>query len=329
MVGKSKSLRLLQVLELLSSQPGISMSDLVRELGLSERTIYRYLDTLSSEMNVPLYHRAGGYHLNGKAFLGPLNFTSEELFVTALALSTTPAASTKTFAEYAKSAFRKIESAVSTGAIETVQPWLEHSTVQKSPYCPNELPDMLEKILNSTVVGKQLKIDYYSARSAREKEMVFEPYAIAFRRHAWYVAGFSREHRKVIQLKMVRIRSISETGVKFIPPADFSVDDFYARSWEVWSGDTETEVQVRFSAKVAPIVKETRRHPTQRIEDQPDGSIIFSVRVDGSTEIGFWILGWGSEAEVLAPQVLRDHIASCARQMAQIYNKSFAKVSEY
>ena len=48
----------------------------------------------------------------------------------------------------------------------------------------------------------------------------------------------------------------------------------------------------------------THRHPSQRLGWRDDGSLDFSVRVDGLGEISWWILGYGPFAEVVAPEIL-------------------------
>ncbi len=39
----------------------------------------------------------------------------------------------------------------------------------------------------------------------------------------------------------------------------------------------------------------------------------------GTREIKYWVLGWGSQAEVLEPAVLREEVLAEARAMARLY----------
>jgi predicted DNA-binding transcriptional regulator YafY len=52
---------------------------------------------------------------------------------------------------------------------------------------------------------------------------------------------------------------------------------------------------------------------------QKDGSIVFEARVAGTDEIKFWVLSWGSKAQVLSPVSLRDEIVSEAKAMLHNY----------
>ncbi len=92
------------------------------------------------------------------------------------------------------------------------------------------------------------------------------------------------------------------------------------KSWNIMKGE-ETEVVIKFDHEIAPLIKETSWHPSQQIEDLPDGSILFKVTVAGTKEIGIWVMSYGYHAEVLYPQSLRDEIKLIADKMCKLYNK--------
>ncbi|WP_407079695.1 WYL domain-containing protein [Candidatus Hakubella thermalkaliphila] len=50
---------------------------------------------------------------------------------------------------------------------------------------------------------------------------------------------------------------------------------------------------MKFSPKVTRRVKKSTWHPSQVIEDLPDGGCIFTVRVSSTLEMTPWIRGWG------------------------------------
>ena len=95
------------------------------------------------------------------------------------------------------------------------------------------------------------------------------------------------------------------------------------KSWRVMRGE-ETEVVVKFDAKIAPLIKEVDWHPTQCVEDLPDGTILYTVTVAGTKEIGFWILSYGHHAEVISPESLREEIAATVDKMYQRYHTFFS-----
>jgi proteasome accessory factor B len=83
--------------------------------------------------------------------------------------------------------------------------------------------------------------------------------------------------------------------------------------------EVEVEVRLRFSPAVAPRVKESVWHHSQRIEDADDGGCELTMRVGGIREVRAWVLGWGADVEVLAPTALRDEVHAHAAHMLEIY----------
>ncbi|MCL4552401.1 MAG: WYL domain-containing protein, partial [Candidatus Marsarchaeota archaeon] len=127
------------------------------------------------------------------------------------------------------------------------------------------------------------------------------------------------EHEKVIQMKLLRFQEAKGTGVKFRVPDGFSVEDYFSLSWEAWAGGEPERVRVRFSPEMAQMVSEVKRHHTQEIYPQPDGGIVFEATVAGIEEIAIWIMGFGKDAEVLAPESLRLHVIDHISGMAANY----------
>jgi predicted DNA-binding transcriptional regulator YafY len=115
-----------------------------------------------------------------------------------------------------------------------------------------------------------------------------------------------------------RIKSLRLTEETFEMPEDFKVEDFMQTSFGVFRGKPQ-KVRIRFAAEVAGYISEKTWHKTQTLEPQNDGAIIFEARVAGTDEIKFWLMSWGSKAEVLSPAALRDEIRSEAEAMLQSY----------
>ena len=79
---------------------------------------------------------------------------------------------------------------------------------------------------------------------------------------------------------------------------------------------------------MAGYIKEKIWHESQKVEQQSDGSIIFEAEVAGTKEIKFWIMSWGSKAEVLEPESLRDEIREEAEVILERYKKIPDKMAE-
>lgn len=76
---------------------------------------------------------------------------------------------------------------------------------------------------------------------------------------------------------------------------------------------------MRYHLDVAGYIKEKIWHESQKIDPQQNGSIIFEAEVAATDEIKFWIMSWGSQAEVLEPESLREGIRLKAEKIAKRY----------
>ena len=75
------------------------------------------------------------------------------------------------------------------------------------------------------------------------------------------------------------------------------------------SGDPR-RVVIEFSREKAPLVRARVWHPTQALEDLPDGRVRFSFACIELTPVVSWVLEWGPHAQVLEPADLRETVIS-------------------
>jgi len=120
-----------------------------------------------------------------------------------------------------------------------------------------------------------------------------------------------------------RIKMLHQTKETFEVPKDFSLEDFTGLSFGVYQGEP-VHIKVWFHPDVAGYIKEKIWHESQKINPKPDGSIIFEAEVAGTDEIRFWIMTWGSKAEVLAPASLREEIRAEAEKVARQYESAIS-----
>jgi predicted DNA-binding transcriptional regulator YafY len=120
--------------------------------------------------------------------------------------------------------------------------------------------------------------------------------------------------------KVERIYEARLTDEPFTIPESFDPQRLLASAWGViWRDEVEIEVTLRFAPTVVRRVKESTWHLSQRIEDLPDGSCLFMVKVGSTQEIKPWVRGWGAAVEVLAPPAFRQEMIEEIKEMAKKY----------
>jgi predicted DNA-binding transcriptional regulator YafY len=76
-------------------------------------------------------------------------------------------------------------------------------------------------------------------------------------------------------------------------------------------------VRVIFSKRTAPYIRERLWHPSQKLRELEDGRLEVTLRVADTLEVRRWILGYGVQAEVVAPEGLREAMRLEAEALAE------------
>jgi predicted DNA-binding transcriptional regulator YafY len=137
--------------------------------------------------------------------------------------------------------------------------------------------------------------------------------------HALYVIAWDQRAKSVRAFKVERISGAQLRDETFSPPPGFSIAKHLASAWAIWSSTEPIEVELLFSTPAAARVQETIWHPSQRLETTPDGRMRLRFTVGAWLEIRHWVLGWGEDCEVVAPDELRKSIRQAADGMSRIY----------
>jgi proteasome accessory factor B len=147
------------------------------------------------------------------------------------------------------------------------------------------------------------------------------PYRLFYNNQKWHVLGRSSLHESVRTFELNCIRELKTTEECFPGDEDFDVSEYLGRAWSMVPEGRIYHVKLHFLPKVANNITETQWHSTQKVTRNGDGSAIVEFRVDGLSEITWWILGYGDQVQVLAPKALRERVLEVAANMIKLNQK--------
>lgn len=98
-----------------------------------------------------------------------------------------------------------------------------------------------------------------------------------------------------------------------------SIDQYMKNSFGIFRGTELHQVKVKFDSFAAPFVQERKWNDSQKIKNNKDGSINFSITVNSLVELKGWILNWGEHAKVLGPKELVDDMKRELEKMSNFY----------
>jgi proteasome accessory factor B len=137
-----------------------------------------------------------------------------------------------------------------------------------------------------------------------------------------------RGARRVFALDNLSAVKISPQ--RYSIPDDFDIEAFAARSVSgIMHSDTVTTVTVAYSPVVARAARADRVVRERTIRELPDGSAEIDYEIDDPGEFLRWVLKWGAEAEVLAPESVRRGAIALVRAIVARYDGDGSKVLKH
>ncbi|MDP2645526.1 MAG: transcriptional regulator [Desulfobacterales bacterium] len=308
---------------MLSSRMGKSATDLARELECTPRTIYRDLEALQ-EAGFPIYtERIKSKHLwsllDTVRHQIPLPVTFTELAALYFGFNLLNVFKDTFFYDSLKSLFQKIKNTLPPESItylENVEQTLQFGFKPYKEY--GKFKEIIRQVNEAAINKKSIEIVYYTMSRKSESRRKVDPYRIWFFNGTFYLIGHCHFRGDIRIFALDRIKLLHQTQNSFEIPDDFDLKEFLKPSFGVFQGKA-VNVKIRFSPDAAGYIKEKIWLEGQIIHEQADGSLVFEAEVAGTEEIKFWVMNWGSKAEVLEPESLKDEIREEAEAMLKIY----------
>jgi len=313
--------RIIQLL--VSARRGWSAADLAAELEVNPRTVYRDLEALQVA-GFPLYtERVEGRNLwsvlDTVKHQVPVPFSLPELMALYFGRDMLRVFQGTVFHDALDSLFHKVRTTLppeSVRYLESVERTLHVGLKPYKDYA--RFREMIQRAEEAAREQRTLEIVYYTMSRGREGRRRVDPYRIWFFNGTFYLIGHCHRRGEVRIFALDRIRMLSVTEERFEVPEGFDLEAFLRPSLGVFQGEP-VRVRVRFAPGAAGYIREKVWHESQAITPEADGSVVFEAEVAGLEEVRFWVLGWGSLAEVLEPEALREAVRAEARALAARY----------
>jgi predicted DNA-binding transcriptional regulator YafY len=222
----SPSTRMITLILLLQRQPNQKAADLAEELGVSVRTLHRYLELLE-EMGIPIYSERGphgGFSLVRGYKLPPLVFTPEEAFAFYLGTSLVEDMWGMLYAEAALGARVKLDNVLLNEQLAEVA-WSQRALISTGMHRMDvaAVSPFLERLKRGAREYRQIKMEYCGNTTAGHTERIVDPYALVHRSGWWYLVGHCNLRGAMRTFRVDRIQVLELLNSHFQPPEDFEI----------------------------------------------------------------------------------------------------------
>lgn len=321
---RDRTARLLRVLSVLQAagEGGITAGDVAKRTDMSLRSAYRDIRALEGELEIPTWNEGGRWGVvSAETFLPPLKLTQQEAVAVVLAARLM----TRFADEYdpvLSAAFEKLAEALPAPLRLHVARTLDSLATRR---LDTEFNRRVGQLTTAWAQGRVVEFTYapawYDGQQPPPVRRTVRPYLLepSVQTHALYLIGYDEGRGAMRTFKVERISDLSVTPRTFDAPDPLELERELRSAWDIISDQPVTEVVLRFAPPVAARVHEASWHPTQRVTEEPDGSLTWRARVAGTVEIRLWILSWGDDVEVVSPAALRKDVAATHARAAARY----------
>lgn len=184
--------------------------------------------------------------------------------------------------------------------------------------------DELDLLLRALIDQTRLVVDY-GGLVGEGRQHDFDPYSLVEHRGGLYLLGHSAQYRKTVWLAVDRIRSVEPKmdgdghKVHFRYPKSFDPARYTNGMFGIVDGEsTRVELAIQ-NEETEAYLRARQLHPTQRFFAGSDGRTHLELKVRGTAELSNWILSTSPWVEVLEPEELRSEIQRRLKQGAALY----------
>ncbi len=307
--------RLLGMIYILMKQGTVTAAELSERFEVSVRTIYRDMDTLSAA-GIPIYARRGkngGICLTEQFVLDKMLITKEEQQEILSGLISLR----ETRAEGEENILQKLGEFFKTDPVD----WL---AIDLSDWSGSR-KQLYEDIKDAVLERRLVRFDYYGKMGEMSRRTV-EPVQLLFKEYTWYLRAFCRERNAWRIFKLFRMKRLEVLSEVFVPRDGSDGEAGAGAEDQKEQALSSAVIDIRIDRKEAYRIYD--RFEEEEIEALPEGDFLVHMHADVDDWVYGVILSFGSSAEVLAPEEIRQEVRQRILDMAERYEGTGVKRRE-
>ncbi len=298
------------------------------------KTIRRDIDTLSRYY--PIVDERDGrevvYRYSGAYKYQPPPLTPAELATLVLAQESIAAtgltALGSPFARYGRTLMAKVKSSLHPTVrdkLDALAAVFGTASVAAKDFAPHA--EMIDRLTQAAVERRRIRLRYYTLATDTLTERIVEPYAVYFDPDGatLKLIGYDHHRSKILPFAIDHIRNLRETDEQFQRPADFDLQRYLSANCFNGIHGEPLDVRLRAHGVTARVFAERLFHDSQRTLErttrtaQQAETTTIEMRVARGRGLVRFILSWGADVEVLAPDSLRREVAAAYRDALRRY----------
>ncbi len=321
--------RLFRIYEKIREGTFPNVEYLSKEEEVSERTIKRDIQTLKYTLDAPISYSKSrnGYYLTKNWEFPFPELSTGEILTLFIANNLLKDLKGTPLYETGLTLSKKLEKLLPERVSIKDREIEEMLSISFQPIkIKKDIVDIFDKLFNSIRERNSVLIKYYTISRDEETERIVDPYHLYNFEGVWYLVAYCHKRGEVRDFALDRINGITVLKEKFNFKEDFNIKEYLQKSFRIYKGN-EDEFTLLFDPYQAKWIKERMWHNSQKISENPDGSLILKIK-GNKEEIKRWIIGYGKHVLVLEPESFREEIINELDELSEKYkNKGTPSVT--
>ncbi|MET0105798.1 MAG: WYL domain-containing protein [Sedimenticola sp.] len=296
-----------------SHRQGLSLNDIQEEFEVGRRTAERYRDAIlrifPDTVERRDYDRFKRWHIPRQRINDLVSVSADDLAALHSAEKLALSNNMQEVADRLNILSEKLKTRIDGKTLRRIEPDLE-ALIEAEGFAIRQGPKPkideanLEELHFAIKAGNEVTLTYMARGTRKTSKQHVQPYGFLYgSRH--YLVAYSPEQEDFRLYSLPNIQKVEVGEAVFERQEDFELDEYASRSFGVFQEDP-IDVVWKVSAEAAEDAREYMFHPTQKIEEQKDGSLIIRFNAGGMLEMCWELFKWGGSIEVLEPPSLVD-----------------------
>jgi predicted DNA-binding transcriptional regulator YafY len=316
--------RLLSILMLLQTRGQITARELAKRLEVSERTIYRDIEALSTA-GVPVYAERGpgGGCMLAEGYRTNLTGLTEDEVLTLFTPGMSRSLADLGVGRALEAALLKLLAALPSSHQQDIEHNRQRLYIDTVGwYYTSEASPFLHTLREAAWKDRKVHLTYRK-NTGEITERIVDPLGLVIKAGIWYLVALSHGNYRVFRIS--RVRNVILLNEPCERPPDFDLEQY----WITWSASFRTtwstyKAKIRVSPSLIPILPQIMGesiHKSIEEADTPDaeGWITITTEFDSHNHALHIILSSGTHVEVLEPQEMRQAVIQTATGIVEFY----------
>lgn len=294
--------RLFEIVYILLDKKKVTARDLAEHFEVSQRTIYRDIETLSGA-GIPIFMskgKGGGVSLIPEFVLNKAVITEaekEEILSSLKAVDAVRLGEEETV-------LRKLGSLFG----ESRADWIE---VDFGAWSDGKREEVLFQRIKESIIGKNVIRFSYANVKGQVTEREVEPLKLCFKGEAWYLYGYCRKRNDCRFFKLKRIRDLNMTEEIFYRKCQETVLKSQQKNYRAETVKVKLKIQKETAYRVYD--------EFENFEQLEDGSFFVQIEFPKNEWLMYYLISFGPYLEVMEPEEIRNQLQEELRKILQKY----------